>query len=39
VRLDHVIFADDVTSALEIARDLVTLNPDWQVARSASVRS
>jgi sulfate permease, SulP family len=29
-RLDHVIFADDVEQALAIARDLVTLNPDWR---------
>jgi SulP family sulfate permease len=37
VRLDHVLFADDVEQALGIARDLVALNPAWQTARGASV--
>ena len=32
VRMDHVLFADDVDAALAIARDLVVLNPDWQKA-------
>ncbi|TMA57124.1 MAG: STAS domain-containing protein [Deltaproteobacteria bacterium] len=27
--LDHVLFADDVEQAQQIAIDLVTLNPDW----------
>jgi SulP family sulfate permease len=30
VRMDHVLFADDVERALDIARDLVALNPEWQ---------
>jgi SulP family sulfate permease len=30
VRLDHVIFADDVEQALDMANDLVMLNPDWR---------
>jgi SulP family sulfate permease len=29
VRLDHVLFADDVEQALAIASDLVALNPEW----------
>jgi SulP family sulfate permease len=32
VRMDHVLFADDVDDALGIARDLVVLNPEWQTA-------
>lgn len=32
--LEHVLFADDVESALEIARDLVALNPGWVTARA-----
>ena len=32
VQLDHVLFTDDVEAALEIARDLLRLNPDWQAA-------
>ncbi len=31
--LDHVIFADDVEAGLQIAADLVALNPDWNAAR------
>ena len=30
VRMDHVLFAADVEQALDIARDMVTLNPEWQ---------
>jgi SulP family sulfate permease len=30
VRMDHVLFADDVEQGLGIARDLLALNPDWQ---------
>ena len=30
--LDHVLFADDVEQAQEIATDLVTLNPNWRAA-------
>ena len=30
VRLDHVVFADDLDSALVVARDLVALNPQWK---------
>ncbi len=30
VRMDHVLFAGDVDRALEIASDLVRLNPEWQ---------
>jgi sulfate permease, SulP family len=30
VRLDHVIFADDMEQALGMANDLVILNPDWR---------
>ena len=30
--LDHVLFADDVEQAQEIAVDLVTLNPNWGAA-------
>jgi SulP family sulfate permease len=33
--LEHVLFADDVESALGIARDLVALNPGWVLARGA----
>jgi sulfate permease, SulP family len=32
--LDHVLFADDVERALEIAADLVALNPDWDRPRT-----
>jgi SulP family sulfate permease len=32
VRLDHVLFANDVDQALRIAQDLVALNMDWAVA-------
>ncbi|MFN8544065.1 MAG: C4-dicarboxylic acid transporter DauA [Candidatus Binatia bacterium] len=32
--LDHVLFADEVEQGLEIAADLVALNPDWDQARS-----
>lgn len=34
--LDHVIFADDVDAGLQIAADLVALNPDWNAPRSAA---
>jgi len=30
--LDHVLFADDVEQAQQIAADLVALNPDWGAA-------
>jgi SulP family sulfate permease len=30
--LEHVLFASDVEQALEIARDLLALNPDWKSA-------
>jgi len=30
--LDHVLFADDLEQAQEVAVDLVTLNPNWGVA-------
>jgi sulfate permease, SulP family len=39
VKLDHVLFADDVETALGIARDLVALNPEWQAASAAMARS
>jgi SulP family sulfate permease len=29
--LDHVIFAGDITQGLDIARDLLALNPEWDV--------
>ncbi len=32
--MEHVLFADDLAQALDIARDMVVLNPDW---RSATV--
>jgi SulP family sulfate permease len=32
VRMDHVLFADDVDAALAIAADLVALNPEWRPA-------
>ena len=32
VRLDHVLFANDLDQALRIARDLVALNMDWALA-------
>jgi SulP family sulfate permease len=36
VRLDHVLFADDVEQAIEIARDLIVLNADWQGPKSTA---
>jgi SulP family sulfate permease len=36
VRLDHVLFADDVEQAIEIARDLIVLNADWQSPKSTA---
>jgi SulP family sulfate permease len=35
VRMDHVLFADDVPAALDIACDLLRLNPDWQATAKA----
>jgi SulP family sulfate permease len=35
VRMDHVLFADDVDQALQIARDLVALNPEWRSGPAA----
>ena len=32
VRMDNVLFADDVDAALAIAADLVALNPEWRPA-------
>ena len=32
VRMDHVVFADDVDAGLAIAADLVVLNPEWRAA-------
>lgn len=33
--LDHVIFADDVDAGLQMAADLVALNPEWKAPRAA----
>ena len=34
VRMDHVLFAENVEQALDIARDMVALSPEWQHART-----
>ena len=34
VRMDHVLFAENVEQALDIARDMVALNPEWERART-----
>ncbi len=33
--LEHVLFADDIERGLEIATDLIALNPDWSHPRAA----
>jgi SulP family sulfate permease len=36
--LDHVLFASDLEQGLQIARDLVALNPDWKVGHLGTER-
>jgi len=37
--LDHVLFAADVDAGLQVAADLVALNPDWNRASAAPTRA
>jgi SulP family sulfate permease len=39
VRLDHVLFADDVDQAIDIARDLIVLNAEWQTPKTTAAAS